>query len=63
MYHGQGFRNRNGTRKLIDYERGWNCILATDKYCWRQTKQKYLVKKKSLYTKKEKRIIKLLLFM
>ena len=63
MYHGYGFRNRNGTRKLIDYKRGQNYIPATEEYCWRQAKQKYLVKKKSLHTKKGKRIIKLLLLM
>ena len=63
MYHGCGFRNRNRTRKLTDYKRDQNCVLSTDEYCWRQTKQKYLVKKKSLHTKKKKRIMKLLLFM
>ena len=53
MYHGCGFQSRNGARKLIDYKRGQNCILVTDEYCWKQTKQKYLVKKNH-YTRKRR---------
>ena len=54
MYHGYGFRNRNGTGKLIDYERGQNYIPATEEYCWRQAKQKYLVKKITTHKKGKK---------
>ena len=53
MYHGCSFQNRNGTRKLFDYERGQNCVLATGKYCWRNTKEKYLVKKITIHEKEE----------
>ena len=55
MYHGCGFRNRNRTRKLTDYKRDQNCALSTDEYCWRQTKQKYLVKKKITTHKEEEK--------
>ena len=54
MYHGYSFWNRNGTRKLIDNKRGQNCVLATDEYCWRNTKEKYSVKKNH-YTWKRRR--------
>ena len=57
MYHGFGFRNRNGTRKLIDYERGQNYIPATEEYCWRQAKQKYLVKKNHYTQKRRKELL------
>ena len=54
MYHGCDFRNRNGTRKLIDYARGQWCPLETDEYCWKTTKSKYLFKK-IYYTRKRRR--------
>ena len=34
-YHGCGFRNRNGTNKLIDYKRGYQCLFATHKRYWK----------------------------
>ena len=59
MYHGCGFQNRNRTRKLIDYKRGQNFEFATDKYCWRQTKRKYLDKKNHCTQKKRKELLNL----
>ena len=44
-HHGCNRVNRNGTRKITDYQRGETCLLATNKQCWRQTKTKYLNKK------------------
>ena len=29
-YHGCDYRNRNGTRKTIGYERGKQCLMPTD---------------------------------
>ena len=34
-------KNINGTRKRIDYERGYQCILPTNKLYWRKAKDKY----------------------
>ena len=53
MYHGCDFRNRNGTRKLIDYARGQWCPLETDEYCWKTTKSKFLFKKNIILEKEE----------
>ena len=44
-YHGCDRVNTNGTRKLIDYQGGESCLLATNEECWRRTKAKYLIKK------------------
>ena len=44
-YHGCDRVNRNVIRKLIDYQRGETCLLATSEQCWRQTKAKYLNEK------------------
>ena len=41
-YHGCYYRNRNGTRKLIDITRGDNCVCATVNPFWRPVKLKYL---------------------
>ena len=41
-YHGCYYRNRNGTRKLIDIARGDNCVCATVNPFWRPVKLKYL---------------------
>ena len=41
-YHGCYFRNRNGTRKLIDIATGDNCVCATVNPFWRPVKLKYL---------------------
>ena len=41
-YHGCGHRNKNGTRKLIDYTRGYRCITASWRNYWKQdVKTKY----------------------
>ena len=40
-YHGCGLRNRNGVRKRVDYKRGFQCILPTQKPFWRRTNSKY----------------------
>ena len=47
-YHGCDRVNTNGTRKLIDYQGGESCLLATNEECWRRTKAKYLIKKTHL---------------
>ena len=40
-YHGCDTVNRNGTRKLVNYRRGCQCLCPTDKGYWRKTKAKY----------------------
>ena len=45
VYHGCSLRNRNGLNKRVDYKRGYQCILATNKPYWRRTKNKYKFKK------------------
>ena len=34
-YHGCGLKNRNGTNKLIDYKRGYQCLFPTEKRYWK----------------------------
>ena len=34
-------KKRNGTRKLIEYDQEYQCIVPTDKPHWRKTKNKY----------------------
>ena len=41
-YHGCRYRNRNGTGKEIEYNRGEICVLPIHTACWRKTKKKYL---------------------
>ena len=41
-YHGCQHRNRNGTRKKIQYNKGEQCINPVHTACWRKTKKKYL---------------------
>ena len=42
-YHGcRSGRKKNGTRREIDYEQGYDYIASTDKQCWRPTKLKHL---------------------
>ena len=31
LFHGCSKKNRNGTRKLIEYDQGYQCIVSTDK--------------------------------
>ena len=45
-YHGCHYANRNGTRKLIDYGRGEQCVLPTNKRFWKiDVKDKYMIRK------------------
>ena len=48
VYHGCGKANRNGTRKRIDYKRGEQCVLPTQKAYWKPFKD---IKKKYLHEK------------
>ena len=41
FYHGCDRVNRNGTRKLIEYRNGMQCICPTNKPYWKITKDKY----------------------
>ena len=50
--HGWKKRNRNGTRKIIDYIRGHKCSKATNYPYWRETKDKYRYKGKPYLTRK-----------
>ena len=34
-YHGCDLRNRNGTNKLIDYKRDYQCLFPTEKRYWK----------------------------
>ena len=50
-YHGcWSDRKKNVTRRVIDYERSYDCIASTDKQCWTPTKMKYL-KRRPYYTR------------
>ena len=51
-YHGCKKRNRNGTRKIIDYVRGDKCLKVTINPYWRETKDKFKYKGKLYLTKK-----------
>ena len=45
-YHGCGYKNKNGTKKSIDYSRGYRCITASWRRCWKKNvKEKYLSRK------------------
>ena len=45
-YHGCGYRNKNGTKKSIDYGRGYRCITPSWRRSWKNSvKEKYLRKK------------------
>ena len=42
-FYGCAYRNRNGTRKLIDYSRGHQCITPSWRNFWKENvKRKYL---------------------
>ena len=41
LYHGCNRLNRNGTRKEIEYNLGYQCIIPTYKRYWKETKDKY----------------------
>ena len=45
-FHGCGYRNKNGTKKLIDYSRGYRCITPSWRRLWKiNVKDKYLIRK------------------
>ena len=41
LYHGCNRVNRNGTRKEIAYNLGYQCVVPTWRHYWRKTKDKY----------------------
>ena len=45
VYHGCGLRNRNSLNKRVDYKRGEQCVLSTNKPYWRRAKEKYKLKR------------------
>ena len=57
-YHGCNYKNRNGTRKRIDYKRGEQCMRPTDIPYWRKTKEKYKNKGKVYFTRRHKNQLK-----
>ena len=47
LYHGcDKKKNKNGSRKLIDYSQGDQCISPTNNHYWKKTKDKYKIQKK-----------------
>ena len=45
-FHGCGYRNKNGTKKLIDYSRGYRCITPSWRRLWKiNVRDKYLIRK------------------
>ena len=49
LYHGCNKKNKNGTRKLITYDQGYQCIIPTNNLYWKKTKDKYKTQKKRVY--------------
>ena len=52
LYHGcnKKKKKKNGSRTLIDYSQGNQCISPTNNHYWKKTKDKYkIVKKKRFY--------------
>ena len=41
LHHGCNRVNRNGTRKEISYNLGYQCIIPTNKCYWKKPKDKY----------------------
>ena len=56
-YHGCFYRNRNGTRKLINSKHGEKCVVPTTYPYWKKDiKEKYLIKPEAqtrLYAEKK----------
>ena len=48
-YHGCGKKNKNVTKKMIEYNQGNQCVCSTNKKYWRNTKDKYKIEKKRFY--------------
>ena len=45
-FHGCGYKNKNGTRKLIDYGRGYRCLTPSWRRYWKKNvKDKYFSKR------------------
>ena len=44
-HHGCGLRNKYGFNKRVDYKRGEQSVLPTNKPYWRRTKNKYKLKR------------------
>ena len=42
LYHGRKVKNRNGTRREIDYKRETICLVRRNSRGWRPIKMKYL---------------------
>ena len=49
LYHGYSKKNKNGTKKMIEYNQANQCIRPTNKRYWKKTKDKYNVEKKRFY--------------
>ena len=43
-------KNKNGSRKLIDYSQGDQCISPTNNHYWKKTKDKYKIEKEKYFT-------------
>ena len=57
-YHGCNYKNKNCTRKRIDYKSGEQCIRPIDIPYWTKTKQKYKNKGKAYFTRRHKNRLK-----
>ena len=57
-YHGCNYKNKNCTRKRIDYKSGEQCIRPIDIPYWTKTKQKYKNKGKVYFTRRHKNRLK-----
>ena len=57
-YHGCSYKNKNCTRKRIDYKSGEQCIRPIDIPYWTKTKQKYKNKGKVYFTRRHKNRLK-----
>ena len=57
-YHGCNYKNKNCTRKRIDYKSGEQCIRPIDIPYWTKTKQKYKNKSKVYFTRRHKNRLK-----
>ena len=57
-YHGCNYKNKNCTRKRIDYKSGEQCIRPIDIPYWTKTKEKYKNKGKVYFTRRHKNRLK-----
>ena len=56
-YHRYRYRNKNGTRKKIYYDRGEHCLIPVHTFCWKPLKK---ILKKSFQVLSNKILKKLL---